>query len=338
MTIEHTADAIATYPSRSRPPQIRETAGRSRAPLKKHERRTLDTGAVVRALGWFSVGLGAAELLFPRTVNRIAGLSSDRTPLTRIFGLRELASGIGILKSSNPEPWIKARVAGDGLDLAVLGLALLSPRNHRVRTTLSIAAVAGVTALDVMASRELERQRTAEPGKFAYGVPIEMTLAVNRSAQECYDFWRKLENLPRFMRHLQSVTKLDEQRSHWIAKAPVGMQVEWDSQITEDEPGARLAWRSLPGSQIPNGGSVRFEQSSAGRGTLVVVSLMYDPPGGPMAARLARLLGEEPRVQIREDLRRFKQLIETGEIPTTRGQPSGRRSRIARMFGKGETP
>jgi uncharacterized membrane protein len=295
---------------------------------------------LVRALGWFSLALGAFELVAPRAANRMAGLSKDHVTLTRLFGARELASGIGILTTPKPGPWVKARVAGDAMDLATLAMALLSGRNHRGRTLFSLAAVAAVTALDLLASRELDRSagRASVLRGLQYGVPATASLIVNRSPQECYAFWRQLENLPRFMRHLESVTVGGAGESHWVAMGPAGIHVEWDAQVTEDRPGALLAWRSLPDSQIPNSGTVRFEEPQAGRGTLIKVILQYDPPAGRLGATVAKLFGEEPSQQIREDLRRFKQLIETGEIPTTRGQPSGRRSRVARMFGKGETP
>ena len=224
------------------------------------------------------------------------------------------------------------------MDLATLALALVSPRNYQGRAALAITAVAGVTALDILASRELDRGRDESARGLQYGVPVEVTLIVNRSPQECYQFWRDLQQLPRFMRHLQSVVVIDERRSHWVAKAPAGLQVEWDAEITEDRPNALLAWRSLSGSQVPNSGTVRFEQAPAGRGTIVVVSIQYDPPAGRLGATVAKMFGEEPSQQIREDLRRFKQLLETGEIPTTHGQPAGRRSALARVFGKGETP
>lgn len=341
MIIEQPSDPTATIPPRYRERTIEQ--GVKLAPKRSaiaRRPRQLDVSMLTQGLGWFSVALGAAELLFPRGVARVSGIARPHSALTRLFGARELASGIGILTSRGQaqEPWIKARVAGDGLDLATLGLALLSPRNQRSLTLMSVVAVAGVTALDVLASQELRRQRTSSTDRFTFGVPIETTLIVNQTPQACYDFWRKLENLPTFMRHLESVRVTGDRSSHWVSKAPLGTRVEWDAEITEDRPGALLSWKSLPGSQILNTGTVRFEEYVGGRGTLVIVNLVYDAPGGPMGAALARMLGEEPKVQIREDLRRFKQLIETGEVPTTRGQSAGRRSRLARLFGKGETP
>lgn len=341
MPTQQTSDTTTSTPPGYREPTnepgLKSSAQR---PVPASQSPQLDVSMLTQGLGWFSVALGAAELLFPHGVTRASGIARPHRGLTRLFGARELASGIGILTSRGQaqEPWIKARVAGDALDLATLGLALFSPRNRRSLTLMSMVAVAGVTALDVLANQELRRKRTSRAEKFTFGIPIETTLIVNQTPQVCYEFWRKLENLPTFMRHLESVQATDDRTSHWVSKAPLGTHVEWDAEITEDRPGALLSWKSLPGSQIHNAGSVRFEEYVGGRGTLVLVNLVYDAPGGPMGAALARLLGEEPKVQVREDLRRFKQLIETGEIPTTRGQPAGRRSRIARLFGKGETP
>ena len=158
-----------------------------------------------------------------------------------------------------------------------------------------------------------------------HGFKITQSIAVNRPAEQLYRLWRDLEGLPRFMTHLIAVKSMGK-KSHWVARGPVGMQVEWDAEVINDEPGRLLAWRSLEESQVSTAGSVHFTPLSADRGTEVSVTLKYDPPAGKLGAWLAWLFGEEPSVQIREDLRRFKQLIETGEIARTTGQSSGRRS------------
>jgi uncharacterized membrane protein len=138
------------------------------------------------------------------------------------------------------------------------------------------------------------------------------------------------------MKHLESVQVTGDNRSHWKAKAPLGASVEWDAQVTVDQPGQLLAWHSVEGSEVDNAGTVRFERAPGGRGTIVRVEMQYSPPGGKAGAVIARLFGEEPSRQLDEDLRRFKWLIETGEIPTTVGQPSGRRDPITRLlFRKG---
>jgi len=156
------------------------------------------------------------------------------------------------------------------------------------------------------------------------GIHVERTVTVNLTPEEAYTFWRNFENLPVFMDHLESVTTLDEGRSRWVAKAPMGRTVEWEAEITEDRPNELIAWRSLPGSTVANSGQVAFKPSSSGFGTEVSVSLDYSPPGGFLGAVVAKIFGEEPQQQINDDLRHFKQIMETGEIPTTYGQPAGR--------------
>lgn len=155
-------------------------------------------------------------------------------------------------------------------------------------------------------------------------IRVEKHITVQRPAAELYSFWRKLENLPKVMSHLETVTELDERRSHWTAKAPAGLSVSWEAEITEDLPNQAIAWRALEGSDIENAGSVFFNELPYDRGTEIKVVLAYEPPLGKLGAAVARLMGEEPAAQLQDDLRRFKQLMETGEIATTRGQTSGR--------------
>jgi uncharacterized membrane protein len=157
---------------------------------------------------------------------------------------------------------------------------------------------------------------------------IEVSLTVLRPRQEVWEFWRRLENLPRFMRHLDSVQEIDGRRSHWVGKSPVGTQVEWDAEIVNEREGQILSWRSLPGAQVQNAGSVLFEDATGGRGTVVRVHLDVDPPGGGVGRAIGRMLSPITKHQVQEDLRRFKNLLEAGEIPTTEGQPAGRRPAI----------
>jgi uncharacterized membrane protein len=157
---------------------------------------------------------------------------------------------------------------------------------------------------------------------------LEVSLTVNLPRREVYAFWRRLENLPRFMRHLDSVTETGGDRSHWVGKSPVGTKVEWDAEIVEDREGQILSWQSLPGSQVDNAGSVVFADATGGRGTVVRVHLDINPPGGRLGSGIGRLLSPITKQQVHEDLRRFKSLLEAGEIPTTAGQPAGQRSMI----------
>lgn len=156
------------------------------------------------------------------------------------------------------------------------------------------------------------------------GVNVEHSVTIDRPRAEVYRFWRQLENLPRFMDHLESVDVIDQRRSRWVARGPGGMRVSWDAEIINEMPEDTIAWASLPGSQVNTAGSVTFDEAPGGRGTEVRVRLQYNPPAGKVGAAAAWLTGEAPSQQIREDLRRFKAIIEAGGVPSTTGQPTGR--------------
>jgi len=166
---------------------------------------------------------------------------------------------------------------------------------------------------------------TADSGEdVARDVHIEKSITIGVSPNELYKFWRNFENLPQFMEDLESVTPLDNTRSHWVAKGPGGKNVEWDAEIYNEHEGEFIAWRSLPDADVTNAGSVHFEEAPGGRGTYLKVVLNYNPPGGKAAQLLAKLFGKEPGQLVDSNLRRLKQLLEAGEIPTTEGQSSGR--------------
>jgi len=156
------------------------------------------------------------------------------------------------------------------------------------------------------------------------GVNVEEAVAINRTPHELYSYWRDFERLPNFMQHLVSVRQLDARRSHWKAKAPAGRTVEWDAEIINEIPDELIGWRTLKDADVVSAGSVRFRPATGGRGTEVRVRLQYDPPGGKVGSAVAWMFGQEPSQTIREDLRRFKELMEAGEVPTTAGQPRGR--------------
>jgi len=155
------------------------------------------------------------------------------------------------------------------------------------------------------------------------GVAVRRTVTINKPIEDVYAFWRDFENLPRFMRHLESVTCEVPRRSHWVARAPAGRRFAWDAEIVDERPNELIAWRSLADADVRNAGSVSFEPGRSGRGTTIRVSLSYAPPGGRLAAVIAKLFGEAPGQQIHDDLRRLKQLLEAGEVPTVEGQPRG---------------
>src|SRR5438067_741862 len=157
----------------------------------------------------------------------------------------------------------------------------------------------------------------------ARGVNVLESVAINRPIEQLYRFWRNLENLPQFMRHLESVEKVTDTISHWRAQGPAGTIVEWDAEIFNEIPNKLIAWRSLEGADVVSAGSVNFDSAGAARGTRITVNLQYSPPGGKVGAKLAKLFGADAEPEIREDLRRFKQIVEAGEVPTTAGQPRG---------------
>jgi uncharacterized membrane protein len=154
------------------------------------------------------------------------------------------------------------------------------------------------------------------------GIHVEESISVMKPINEVYRFWRNFENLPQFMQHLESVSQREAGISHWVARGPGGTTVEWDARIINEVDNKVIGWQSLDGSTISTAGSVNFRET--GHGTDVRVHLQYNPPGGKLGAAVAWMLGEEPTIQVREDLRRFKRLLETGEIPTVEGQTSGR--------------
>ena len=156
-----------------------------------------------------------------------------------------------------------------------------------------------------------------------HGIKVEHSVLINRDPATLYRYWRSLENLGRFMQHLERVEQRDDRHSHWVACGPMGTKFEWEAEIINDKPNELIAWRSVDSSQVDTAGSVHFRELPHGRGTEVRVVLKYDAHEAQLAAPLARLMGQSPSQQIREDLRRFKQVMEAGEIPTIAGQPRG---------------
>jgi uncharacterized membrane protein len=275
---------------------------------------------VANGLGWFSIGLGLAELLAPGTMARVVGAKERHGGLMRFLGLREIGAGLMILSGARSVGcW--SRVAGDLMDLALLGGDLGVPGTDKGKAIGSTAAVVGVTVLDALTAWELTRS-----GSGAYDVRLEKSITVNKSPEECYAFWRDFENLPKFMLHLQSVRPIGERRTHWVANGPAGVKVEWDAEITNERPNECISWRSLENADIDNSGTVRFERATGGRGTIVRVTMYYSPPAAGIGTALASLLGQHPEQEIAKDLRRFKQVLETGDVVKTEGQPAGRSS------------
>jgi uncharacterized membrane protein len=252
---------------------------------------------------------------------RVVGAKNRHDALMRFLGFREIAAGAMILSGARAVGcW--SRVAGDIMDLALLGGSIGAPGTNKGAAIGSTASVVGVTVLDALTALELTRS-----GSGAYDVRLERAVTVNKSPEECYDFWHNFERLPSFMPHIESVRPLGDNRHHWVAKGPGGVRLEWDSQSTDDRANNCISWHSLENADVDNSGSVHFERAPGGRGTVVRLTMYYSPSslsGGKSI--VARLLGSAPEELIARDLKRFKQVIETGEAITTEGQPAGRSS------------
>lgn len=295
------------------------------------------------SLGWLSIALGTVELAAPHRLARTLGLSDDPrvASILRVFGARGIMSGLAILTRPDRSSGAWSRVGGDAMDLALLSSAATSDGTDRRRIALATVAVAGVTALDVVCARALtsEANGTARARRLP-GVTVKRAVTIRKPIDAVYRFWKQYENLPRFMRHLESVEVLDERRSRWTAKGPAGTYVRWVAETTVDRENEWIAWRSLEGADVQNAGSVRFALAPADRGTEVRIELHYEPPAGSVGRGLAWIFGEEPGQQIHEDLHRFKQLMETGQIPLSEGfglwrpaQPAADASEISERAG-----
>jgi uncharacterized membrane protein len=272
---------------------------------------------LARGLGWFSIGLGLAQIGAPRAVARLIGVPGDEESRKTMFalGLREITSGIGILTRPNPAPWLWSRVGGDVMDLALLGRELNSSQVDRTRVSAATAAVLGVTILDLYTSQKFSRTNgAAVEARREHGARVREAVTVNCQVEDAYRFWRDFQNLPRFMSHVASVRVVDPNRLHWTAEGPAGLKFEWDVEIVEDRSNQLIAWRALPGGDVDGTGSVQFRPAPGQRGTEVIMDLAYQPPGGGLVARLAKLLDKALEVQMQRDLRSFKQIIEVGEV------------------------
>jgi uncharacterized membrane protein len=292
-----------------------------------------------RALGVFSAALGAVQLAAPRAFSEWVGVPANETreKVVRAVGIREIGAALGLLTSDRPRPWVWSRVAGDLMDLALLGRALTVHGARRDRVRAMIATVLGITAIDLVvalrspgpgpeAEREAEEAAAADPHA-RHGKTVRKAITVDRPREDVYAYWRDLQNLARFMANIEEVRQVDERRSHWKARAPLGGRVEWDAEIVEDRPYELLAWRSIEGADVDNSGKVWFRNAPGDRGTEVQVEMHYVPPAGPIGVAVAKVLGMEPEQQTADDLRRFKQVLETGEVVLSEAVIEGRRIR-----------
>ncbi|MCZ7437308.1 SRPBCC family protein [Micromonospora sp. WMMC241] len=277
-----------------------------------------------------------AQLAAPDKVRRISGV--DDSPTSRVVvplvGARELVHAAGLLTSRRKGVWAWTRVVGDAMDLTSLGMALAHRGGRRRRRLVGVTgAILGITVLDVLTAVQATRAKETASGSAVRGVrrggPMELTATttVRKPPSEVYEFWRELGNLPTFMAHLEEVRVTGGRTSHWSASAPFGRNVEWDAEITDEAPGEKIAWRSTGSADVPNAGTVRFVPAPDGVSTQVRVVLSYDIPGGAVGKAVAKYFGEEPHQQLDDDLRRFKQVLETGEVVRSDGAPWGKRAR-----------
>jgi len=268
-------------------------------------------------LGWFSVGLGAVQLLAPSTVARAIGVRPS--PLWKgvlqFCGVRELANGAGILANPTSKEWVGMRVGGDALDLATLGVALTQSQRPG-RTLAATALVLGATVLDLFGTERLAERRASPTREYARAAePLVLrSITVSRPANQVYAFWKDFTNFPRFMRHIESVERLDGGRSRWRATGPAGTQAEWVSEIVDDRENELIAWQTVGDSELYHTGKVTFRPGPRGEGTTVTVEMQYAPPGGRIGAALLKLFRNAPGQQVSDDLRRFKQVMEIGEV------------------------
>jgi uncharacterized membrane protein len=301
---------------RGRPSRTTDPTAWSRTREYGVQRNGSKAKKLAQGLGLFSVGLGLAEILVPRKIANFIGTQRSHVPLIRLFGLRKVASGISIFaQGRRPAEAVWSRLAGDVLDLTALGAAFASRSTNKRKLAFATANAAAVTALDVICAKQLSETR--DDGRRA-NLALK-SLIINRSPEELYQTWRTFENLPKYLDNIESVQTTGPSHSHWVARAPAGAKVEWDAEITMDRPNERIEWHSLSGSDIQNWGAIYFERATGDRGTIVHVELRYRLPGGEFGVALAKMFGHDPGQNAQEALRRFKQIMEAGEVAVSDG-------------------
>ncbi|CAN5856649.1 hypothetical protein BH11MYX2_BH11MYX2_02820 [soil metagenome] len=261
--------------------------------------------ALSRGLGWYSIVLGAAEIAVPKLLARGIGVDPDgAAPIVmRAMGARGIAAGVNLLLQPRRPSSLWARVAGDVVDLALLGLAARNAKSGW-RLAAAIAAVGGVTALDVIAGIRTQKE-PIEPNR-----PIIFSVTINKPPMAVYEFFRNFSRLPEFMDYLDSVTELDSLRSRWVANV-LGKKVSWEAEITDDKAGELIAWRSVESSRVKTAGKVTFARAPGRDATEVRVEMELGFTGVGTSKALAKVFSKP---QVKGDLRRLKQVLETGEV------------------------
>jgi uncharacterized membrane protein len=286
-----------------------------------------------RGLGLVSLGLGVAQLAAPAAVRRLTGVddSTASRRMVPLAGARELVHATGLLTARRVGPWAWTRVAGDAMDLAALAVAFTrGTRPRRRRLAAVTGAVLAITALDVVTAVQASRDgptRTRRAGPRAGPMELTATTTIRKPVADVYAFWRRFDTFGGFMAHVDEVRVTGDRTSHWTVTGPLGQPVEWDAEITEEVPVTTIAWRSVGDADVPNAGRVMFAAAPDGVGTEVHVLMTYDIPGGPLGRAVARCLGEKPQQQLDDDLRRLKQVLETGSVVRSDGAPCGKHTR-----------
>lgn len=293
-------------------------------------------------LGWALLGLGLAGLVMPGQATQVIGIRNrnNHRTLIRAAGLRKLVSGVGLLAQPDADALEKIRVGGEMIDLALLGLAFNTRRAQRGKVALALATAVGITALDFLYRRQRHDQRSNSPadlytaavdqatqsvGASPTAITIERTITIGRSADDLYHLWRAPQTLPQIMGHFATVRPMDMERAHWRIDGPLGVNLVWETAIIDAQRGAFVHWASLPNATLRNDGLVQFYRAPGEWGTVVALCLAFDPPGGVLGNLLTKLFAIGPEMIVQQTLRRFKSLAETGEIPTTKGQPAARK-------------
>jgi uncharacterized membrane protein len=283
-----------------------------------------------------SLGLGVAQLAAPDTVRRLSGVddSSASRAVVPLVGARELVHAAGLLTSRRKGAWAWTRVLGDAMDLTSLGMAIAHRGGRRRRRLVGVTgAIVGITVVDLRTAVQATRGKQIGSAPAVRGLrrgesmELTGTTTIRKPAPEVYAFWRDVQNLPTFMAHLEEVRATGDRTSHWCASAPFGKNVEWDAEIVDEAPGEKIVWRSTGKAAVSNSGTVRFVRAPDGTSTEVHVALTYDIPGGAIGKAVAKYFGEEPHQQVDDDLRRLKQVLETGEVVRSDGAPWGKRAR-----------
>lgn len=216
------------------------------------------------------------------------------------------------------------RVASVAAGAALLYLGTRQGRNNRLATSTGVGLVArgltGYCPINAALGRESDRSDTKVALGGPRGVHVYESIVINRPPAELFRFWRDFSNLPRFMEHLEDVTVLGPTRSVWTAKGPVGTRVKWEAEVINEIDGELIGWQSTENADVATAGSVRFVPAVGG-GTEIIVHLQYEPPAGKLGSLVASMFGEEPSQQIRSDLRRLKEILETGEVPRSTSSP-----------------